>query len=103
MYWPGIMENVKEYIKRCDIFHLTRPSQQKEPLIPYDVLSGPWKKVGINIFQHRSSDYLLVADYLSNFPLVRPSTGLFFLKKKHEKTTPLIKKKSNFEEKKHIL
>ena len=65
------MEDIKEYLKKCDICQLTRPSQQKEPLIPHDIWSGPWEKVGIDIFQHRSLDYLLVADYFSNFPLVR--------------------------------
>ena len=44
--------------------------QQKEPLIPHDILSGPWEQVGIDIFQYGSHDCLLVADYFSNFPLV---------------------------------
>ena len=47
------------------------PGKEKEPLIPHAVLSGPWEKVGTNIFQHGSCEYLLVADYFSNFPLIR--------------------------------
>ena len=49
-----------------------KPSQQKKPLIPHDVLSGPWEaweKVCIDICQYGSHDYVLVADYFSNFPL----------------------------------
>ena len=34
-----------------------------------DLPSGPWDKVGIDLFQHKSHDYLLVADYISNFLL----------------------------------
>ena len=71
VHWSGIIEAIREYIKRCDICQSTRPSQQKESVIPYDILSGPWGKFGIDIFQHRSWDYLLVVDYISNFPLVR--------------------------------
>ena len=39
--------------------------------MPHDVPSGPWEKVSIDLFQHKSHDYLLVAHYFSNFPLVR--------------------------------
>ena len=47
-----------------------RPNQQ-ESLIPHDVPKSPWEKVDINLFQHRSLDYLLVTDYFNNFSLVR--------------------------------
>ena len=65
------MEDVKEYIKKCNICQFTRPNQQKEPLILHDIVSDPWEKGGIDIFQHRSWDFLLLADYFSNLPLVR--------------------------------
>ena len=71
VYWPGIIEVIKEYFKRCHICQSTRPSHQKEPLIQHDVPKGPWEKVGIDIFQHKFRDYLLEVDYFSNFPLVR--------------------------------
>ena len=71
MYCPDIMEDIKECIKRCEICLSMKPSQQKEPLIPHDVLHGPWEKVGIDIFQYRSHDYMLIEDYFRNFPLVR--------------------------------
>lgn len=41
----------------------------------HDVPSGPWEKVGIDLFEYKSRDYLLVADYYSNFPLVRMLTS----------------------------
>ena len=36
----------------------------------YDIFSGPWRKVEIDIFQYRCHDYLLVAGYFSNFLLM---------------------------------
>ena len=71
VYWQGITEDIKEYIKRCDICQSTRSSHQKEPLILHDVLNGPWEKVGIDSFQHRSQDYLLEVDNFGASLLVR--------------------------------
>ena len=63
--------DVKEYIKECNICQSVKISQEKYPLIPHDVLNGPCEKVGIDIFQYGSHEYLLVAGYFSNFPLIR--------------------------------
>ena len=46
-------------------------AQQKEPLIPHDLPSMPWVKLGVDIFEHHSHHYLLVADYFSKFPIVK--------------------------------
>ena len=70
-YWPGVTGDIKEYIKGCNMCQSMKPSQQKDPVNPHDVLSGPWEKAGINIFQYGSCKYLLVEDYFSNFPLIR--------------------------------
>ena len=71
VYWQGITENIKEYTKGCNKCQSMKPSQQKEPLIQHDVPSVPWEKTGIDIFHYGSHEYLLVADYFSNFPLIR--------------------------------
>ena len=39
--------------------------------MPHDVPSIPWVKLGIDLFEHRSHHYLLVADYFSKFPIVK--------------------------------
>ena len=71
VFWPGISDDVKNAVKSCDVRLKYKPAQQKEPLIPHDVLSLPWFKLGVEIFEHRSHHYLLVADYFSKFPVVR--------------------------------
>ena len=45
-------------------------ASQQEPIIPHAVPSGPWEKVGIDLFQDNSHDYPLLEDYFSNLPLV---------------------------------
>ena len=62
VFWPGISR---------DICQKHKPAQQKEPLMPHDVPSMPWVKLGIDLFEHRSYHYLLVADYFSKFPILR--------------------------------
>ena len=37
----------------------------------HDVPSMPRVKLGIDLFEHRSYHYLLVADYLRKFPIVK--------------------------------
>ena len=71
VFWPGISDDITNAVKACDICQKQKPAQQKEPLIPHDVPSMPWVKLGIDIFEHRSHHYLLVADYFSKFPIVR--------------------------------
>ena len=71
MFWPGISDDITNAVKACDICQKHKPAQQKEPLMPHDVPSMPWVKLGIDLFEHRSHHYLLVADYFSKFPIVK--------------------------------
>ena len=71
VFWPGISDDIRNAVKACDICQKHKPAQQKEPLTPHDVPSMPWVKLGIDLFEHRSHHYLLVADYFSKFPIVK--------------------------------
>ena len=48
-----------------------KPAQQKGPLVPHDVPSLPWFRLGVDIFEYHSHHYLLVADFFSKFPVVK--------------------------------
>ena len=71
VYLPGITEDVKQYIRKCYICQSAGPNQQKKTLILYDVPSGLWERDDNELFQYKSHYYLLVANYFSNFLLVR--------------------------------
>ena len=71
VFWPGISDDIRNAVKVCDICQKHKPGQQKEPLIPHDVPSMPWVKLGVDIIEHHSHHYLLVADYFSKFPIVK--------------------------------
>ena len=62
VFWPGISDDIRNAVKACDICQAHKPAQQKELPMPHDLPSIPWVKLGIDIFEHRSCHYLLVAD-----------------------------------------
>ena len=75
VFWPGISDDVRNAVKLCDVCMKYKPAQQKEPLVPHDVPSLPWFKIGVDIFEHRPHHYLLVSDYFSKFPVVKKLTN----------------------------
>ena len=46
-------------------------SQQREILMPCEVPQGPWEKIGADFFQFKSTNYLMITDYYSQFPIIR--------------------------------
>lgn len=71
VFWPRITQDLRMLVKTCDICQMVRPSQPKQSLHPHEVPPGPFKKLGMDIFDLDNSHYLLVADYFSKFPFVR--------------------------------
>ena len=51
MYWPGMNQEVKDVVSVCSTCNAYRPEQCKEPLLPHDIPSRPWSRVGIDLFQ----------------------------------------------------
>lgn len=72
MYWRGLNEDIDEITKRCTICQELQPSQQKELLISTEVPPGAWHTTGTDIFTLEGSEHLVVADYYSKYPFVRP-------------------------------
>ena len=55
---------------RCELCQVLSRSQQKEPAIPMEITSRPWQKLGVDLFLHVSSWYVIVADYYSKYPWI---------------------------------
>ena len=68
IYWPGMSAEMKQYIsayKTCrELDSVTHP---KETLMPHEVPSRPWEKIGMDIFTLDGKDNLVTIDYYSNF------------------------------------
>lgn len=68
IYWPGINADIDRMVSTCDTCLSHRAKQQKEPMIITDTPSEPWQKIGTDLFVLNGKNYLLVVDYLSNYP-----------------------------------
>lgn len=67
VYWPGMNEQIKTYVTKCDICRSVDYRQQKETLVPHEIPTRPWAKVGSDLFMFDNKDYLITVDYYSNF------------------------------------
>ncbi len=65
MYWPGINRDIEETVKACKVCQRYRKLNTKEPIKQHYI---PWVKIGADIFQFGSKDYLVVIDYYFKFP-----------------------------------
>lgn len=66
-YWPGMSKQLEDTILSCKICLTHRVTQQKETLIPHDIPSIPWYKIGCDILYLGNIMYLLVIDYYTKW------------------------------------
>ena len=87
VYWYNLYNDIKEVTRQCSICQEHRASKIKEPMIPTAIPPRPWQTMGVDLFHLDGVEYLLNADYYSNFPFVRKldSQTAFFV----QLTSPL--------------
>lgn len=68
VYWPGINADIDRMVSSCETCLKHQAKQPKEPLTITDLPEEPWQKVGTDLFHLDGKKYLLVIDYLSNYP-----------------------------------
>ena len=70
VYWPQMNSDISNLVENCSICLRYKPNQQKEPLQPHELPIRPWQRVGTDLCSHEGKEYLVVSDYLSNYPEV---------------------------------
>ena len=75
IYWPGITEDIKSIINKCEKCLAHCRHNQKEPYIPIDIPIVAWKTVATDLFMFQDSTYILTIDLFSHFPVVRQLSG----------------------------
>lgn len=66
-YWPGINNDIENFILKCQICIKYSNSNIKEPLIAHERSETPFQKVGIDILDFCDEAYLVLVDYYSNW------------------------------------
>ena len=79
VFWPGIMEDIKDTYHQCQICAKFARSQQKEMLQSVETPLAGWEQLGLDIFSLKGTQYLLTIDSFSQFPIVRKLQSLHLL------------------------
>ena len=66
-YWPGMNHEITDLVTNCETCLTFRNNHQKETLIPHEIPSSQWIKVGTDVFHLRNKHYLIIVDYHSKF------------------------------------
>lgn len=65
IWWPKVRRDIELTVQNCRLC-AAKEEQRNEPLIPSDLSSQPWEKVG-DLFKEENKWYLVVIDYYSKF------------------------------------
>ena len=68
VYWPKMNRDIELTVGSCSVCQTHRYKQQKEPLNEHNKVEKPWDKLGVDLFQLKGKDYMLVTDYFSSYP-----------------------------------
>ena len=56
VYYPGLTADIKRVVGNCETCQRYLNDLQKEPFRSHTAPSGPWQKVGVDIFTFRDQD-----------------------------------------------
>ncbi|XP_015762246.1 PREDICTED: uncharacterized protein K02A2.6-like [Acropora digitifera] len=76
VFWPGISNDVRQMVKDCALCNRHQRAQPKLPPMQSDLLTRPWEKLGPDIFQVNGANYLIIVDYYSRFPVIKPLSDI---------------------------
>ena len=76
VYWPRINEDIANMVKSCKACCEHQEANRKEPLMPSETPSAPWKVIATDIFEIKGKYFTIVSDCYSKYPMVREMPGL---------------------------
>ncbi len=71
VYWENIDKDIEKTVSQCPICQENKGSQAPETLMPHEIPTRPWSVLGTDLFFLNQKEYLIIADYLSKFPILR--------------------------------
>ena len=70
VYWPGINKDILKHYQSGKTCIKYSKSQGSEPLQFHPTPEVPWCTVATDLFRTKNSNYLLIVDYYSRFPVL---------------------------------
>ena len=67
VYWPGMSQEIREWIQTCETCMEYSSAQSPQPLMSHDVPDRPWEKIGVDLLSLDGKEYLVTVCYQSNF------------------------------------
>ena len=74
-WWPGFDEAVENQVRKFSKCMPFLPSQAQQPIIHQNNAAGPMQAIGIDLYQSRDKDYLVVVDQYSGWPFAKQLTS----------------------------
>ena len=76
VFWCGISHDIDEMVKACAPCQAHQVANTKETLIPHDVPKHAWHTLATDLFHWNGTEYMLIADLYSKFPIIRKLTNM---------------------------
>ena len=70
VYWPRINKDILKQYQSCKTCIKYSKAQRTEPLQSHSTPELPWDTVATDLFKTKNSEYLLLVDYYSRFPVL---------------------------------
>ncbi|KAL5517497.1 hypothetical protein EMCRGX_G003052 [Ephydatia muelleri] len=72
VYWPGMLEDIKQVTTTCPVSEENMPAQAKQDIRAHEIPEQPWAKGGLDLFRSKGKDNLIIVDYLTDFLEICP-------------------------------
>ena len=67
IFWPRMSSEVKQMADGCEVCQQMKPKQRNEPLMCHKDGDGPWRKIGVDLFDLSGTNDLLTIEYFFGF------------------------------------
>ena len=71
VYWLIITKGIDRLVQTCNVCQEHQPSQTPEPLQQHGIPSKPWSVLATDLFEFEGHQWLVIADYLTKYPIIR--------------------------------
>jgi len=75
VFWPGITSDITSLRNNCNHCNRMAPSQPSAPPVPPVYPLYPFQCVCADYFHHKGTNYLVIVDRYSNWPIVEKATN----------------------------